>query len=831
MSSDEQCEKECPLCMELLEVDDIDFYPCKCGYQICRFCWHRLRTDDNGLCPACRQPYPENPVNFKPLSTSEVLKIKSEKKQKAQQQRNKISESRKHLGAYRVLQKNLVYVVGLSSRVADPDVLKKPEFFGKFGKILKIAVGSSANGPQSASFTAYVTYAKFEDALKAIQSVNNALLDGRTVRASLGTTKYCSSFLRGQACNKPECMYLHSVADSEVSFTKEDMHLGRHTDYERKLIEATLSKDKTVTEKKILPSTFRRKHSQYALLYTKFYYILFHSNSRDRSGTLHTVSSTGALERGYGKSTTHQKQQSRTVSKSRSETPGFGELSNTFSSSEKTVNHIDVPEKKVASKGSFSKLNDGSNKTEVPLNLKENSELPAAAAPVESTKCSKVDFSLPNVEQPLSSANGSRLTEWTSVESDEWRATDNNLKKETSSPVAVTQSATKSNEVVTYAKDTSSMNGFDWQRLLGLNLNDDHPSDVKTAGSEVKILDNNGGRPSHQSAQSDDDLGFDPATESFKGLLPKENNGFFKFICSFESFLDSFTVYFYFATLFFFSSFKAPAPPSSLFTMGQQFGWSSVTSTGDVLHSSIDSTFSLLPSEQTSVSGTNCSSTDYMSFATLRFPAAGQPLPHHMRNVNAAQVLNPYTSKTALMSSQFSDTPPPPPSAAAAAALSSRYSQPKYSFNQSTIPPLTVQSGVVSPGTSQLSEWQEGLKAMLPTVNVRFVPEINSGFKVISVVNINESHIVSLESYPNVTRQSLTSQGSWTGTNQTVNQLPNHQQSNLHNFYTHPSSGQNHQSITVANGQLPILPLTTLSQGAAPQWLLPPPGFAHLSKR
>lgn len=46
---------ECPLCMEPLDIDDLDFLPCSCGYQVCRFCWHRLKNDDNGLCPACRQ--------------------------------------------------------------------------------------------------------------------------------------------------------------------------------------------------------------------------------------------------------------------------------------------------------------------------------------------------------------------------------------------------------------------------------------------------------------------------------------------------------------------------------------------------------------------------------------------------------------------------------------------------------------------------------------------------------------------------------------------------------------------------------------------------------
>lgn len=51
---------ECPLCMEPLEIDDINFFPCTCGYQICRFCWHRIRTDENGLCPACRKVNPWN---------------------------------------------------------------------------------------------------------------------------------------------------------------------------------------------------------------------------------------------------------------------------------------------------------------------------------------------------------------------------------------------------------------------------------------------------------------------------------------------------------------------------------------------------------------------------------------------------------------------------------------------------------------------------------------------------------------------------------------------------------------------------------------------------
>lgn len=129
-------QPECPLCMEAFEVDDLNFFPCTCGYQICRFCWHRIRTDENGLCPACRKPYPEDPADFKPLSREEVAKLKAEKRQKHQQKKNKITEDRKVLNNMRVLQKNLVFVVGLPNRISEAEVfLVFTKFFSLFHRL------------------------------------------------------------------------------------------------------------------------------------------------------------------------------------------------------------------------------------------------------------------------------------------------------------------------------------------------------------------------------------------------------------------------------------------------------------------------------------------------------------------------------------------------------------------------------------------------------------------------------------------------------------------------------------------------------------------------
>uniref|UniRef100_A0A8C2DRL9 CCR4-NOT transcription complex subunit 4 n=1 Tax=Cyprinus carpio TaxID=7962 RepID=A0A8C2DRL9_CYPCA len=230
---------ECPLCMEPLEIDDVNFFPCTCGYQICRFCWHRIRTDENGLCPACRKPYPEDPAVYKPLSQEEIQRIKNEKKQKQNEKKQKVTENRKHLASVRVVQRNLVFVVGLSQRLADAEVLKRPEYFGKFGKIHKVVINNSTSyaGSQGPSASAYVTYIRSDDALRAIQCVNNVIVDGRTLKASLGTTKYCSYFLKSMQCPKPDCMYLHELGDEAASFTKEEMQAGKHQEYEQKLLQ------------------------------------------------------------------------------------------------------------------------------------------------------------------------------------------------------------------------------------------------------------------------------------------------------------------------------------------------------------------------------------------------------------------------------------------------------------------------------------------------------------------------------------------------------------------------------------------------------------------
>lgn len=99
---------DCPLCLEEMDISDLNFKPCACGYQvrllascgrparleeprvltepiplpvrppscgaqICRFCYHHIKENLNGRCPACRAPYDDTTVEFKAIKPDECV--------------------------------------------------------------------------------------------------------------------------------------------------------------------------------------------------------------------------------------------------------------------------------------------------------------------------------------------------------------------------------------------------------------------------------------------------------------------------------------------------------------------------------------------------------------------------------------------------------------------------------------------------------------------------------------------------------------------------------------------------------------------------------------
>ncbi|KAK9462972.1 uncharacterized protein V1516DRAFT_620668 [Lipomyces oligophaga] len=238
ISDDE--EEVCPLCVEEFDISDKGFKPCPCGYQVCQFCYNNIRQNPqlNGRCPGCRRPYDDESVEYRVVTAEEwrqdhqkQTRREKEKKMKEKERKEIEQASRKHLSGMRVIQKNLVYVVGLNPHIPYEELhntLRGDQFFGQYGKIQKIVVNRRNGGLGNGGIGVYVTYYKKEDAARCIAAVDGSSNDGKLLRAAYGTTKYCSSYLRNQPCPNPNCMFLHEPGEEADSYTRQDLSTIQH---------------------------------------------------------------------------------------------------------------------------------------------------------------------------------------------------------------------------------------------------------------------------------------------------------------------------------------------------------------------------------------------------------------------------------------------------------------------------------------------------------------------------------------------------------------------------------------------------------------------------
>ncbi|KAL0923045.1 hypothetical protein M5K25_007088 [Dendrobium thyrsiflorum] len=226
-------DKACPLCAEDMDLTDQQLKPCKCGYEICVWCWHQImdmaeKENSEGRCPACRTSYNKERIVGMAVKCERLMNgSNTEKRYKNQKTKLKMSaDARKNLSRVRVVQRNLVYIMGLPSHLADENVLERKEYFGQYGKILKLSISRPATTAQQAPnncFSVYITYAREEDAVRCIQYVHNYTLESKSLRACFGTTKYCHSWLRNMTCSNPDCLYLHDIGCQDDSFTKDEI--------------------------------------------------------------------------------------------------------------------------------------------------------------------------------------------------------------------------------------------------------------------------------------------------------------------------------------------------------------------------------------------------------------------------------------------------------------------------------------------------------------------------------------------------------------------------------------------------------------------------------
>ena len=153
----------------------------------------------------------------------------------------------------RIIQRNLVYIIGLSPELIKIEPkLKSYEYFGQYGKIIKLVVNKNktynANGPNGPSYTCFITYSTEAESSLAILSMDNYTIDNHEIKANYGTTKYCINFLKNAQCRNKECIFLHKLADEKDIVSREQMNSDKDIFPQQRLMAIELSK--ILTDKK-----------------------------------------------------------------------------------------------------------------------------------------------------------------------------------------------------------------------------------------------------------------------------------------------------------------------------------------------------------------------------------------------------------------------------------------------------------------------------------------------------------------------------------------------------------------------------------------------------
>ncbi|KAK4057168.1 transcriptional repressor general negative regulator of transcription subunit 4 [Microbotryomycetes sp. JL221] len=228
-----------------MDVSDLNFKPCPCGYQICRFCYSHIKDELNNRCPACRQPYDDATVEFKPIKPEELKRVQAA--QKLRDKRRKEEQTAFQTKAnVRVRQRTQVQVQGMTTKIANEDTvaqLKGSEHFGQYGRVLRLVMSKRTgvvtghSHPLYSPVNVFVSYRTAHEASNCINSIDGTTTeDGHKLRATWATTRYCPTFLRGGKCHNESCLNAHEYGeevDSNGSLGKDDNFFNGDSETQR----------------------------------------------------------------------------------------------------------------------------------------------------------------------------------------------------------------------------------------------------------------------------------------------------------------------------------------------------------------------------------------------------------------------------------------------------------------------------------------------------------------------------------------------------------------------------------------------------------------------
>lgn len=182
------------------------------------------------------------------------------------------------LANLKVRQRNLIYVTNIPQAECREEFLRRKQMFGKFGRITSCVTKRDS---------AYITYQRVLDAEIAIKTMHGRFTsDGRALRCAVGTTKYCSFFLRRKECPNSGCLYLHELVKQDETindfkilrnFNSFNQNISKSFSIKQKFVkqdrfiqQSRICKTRNMTSKKIKHRSWNKTINKLSTCYSSF---------------------------------------------------------------------------------------------------------------------------------------------------------------------------------------------------------------------------------------------------------------------------------------------------------------------------------------------------------------------------------------------------------------------------------------------------------------------------------------------------------------------------------------------------------------------------------
>ena len=154
--------------------------------------------------------------------------------------------SLQNLQNVRIIQKNLVYLIGLSKSLISLDnKLKNYEYLGQYGQIEKFVINKlktyNSTNPNGPSYSCHITFSNSSESSLCILALDNMIIDNHIIKASYGTTKYCLNYLKNNICHNKYCLYLHERANKNDLISREEMNNNKSLFEDQHILAINLS--------------------------------------------------------------------------------------------------------------------------------------------------------------------------------------------------------------------------------------------------------------------------------------------------------------------------------------------------------------------------------------------------------------------------------------------------------------------------------------------------------------------------------------------------------------------------------------------------------------